>query len=158
MRISIVTSCRLRRSVPVAHHQGASNLQGGGHLVVGYVFHRSERGDAREKQRFAAIDVADAGDHPLINEHVTNRSSRAGTKVGCCTVTVPRVIEYVRTEVPYDVCFSLCGQNEDIVQPIPHGCCITGVQDQADRMHRSALPALSGAVDVPRAIHSKVRM
>ena len=60
--------------------------------------------------------------------------------------------------MPNDVCFSRGGQNENIVQPIPHGDCITGVQDQADRMHRSALPALPGAVDVPRTIHSKVRM
>ena len=54
--------------------------------------------DAREKQHLRLVDVANAGDHALIEEHIRDRLGRPCAHASKCFLRVKRVGEQIRAK------------------------------------------------------------
>src|SRR5438270_3252358 len=74
--------------------------QGSKSLVVELTY-RFPRVDLRAPQRLASIDVADAGDHALVEQHLTDRSSIEFPRSGDSFGERPILRQDVRTKVAH---------------------------------------------------------
>ena len=117
---------------------------------------RGGRGDAADEQEFVRVDVAEAGDVPLVEESDV-RGARVGRDPSHGLRRVPVGTEQVGAEVSDDPILVGGRQHLDHREVEPDG---VGTRDPDDRprLERRTAPPLAGTVHVPPALHLEVRV
>lgn len=145
------------RHVPTASAVGFEEPLGqsdqGGHVLNS--LDRCPWIEPAQEADLAAVDVANAGEVPLVEERFAHGALGAGSEAAHGLIGVPVVPEEIGTQMPDDARFVLRLQEVDHGEPKPH-CHALGRAEHDPRLVAWSPPALAGLIHVPLSIHSKV--
>jgi len=117
---------------------------------------RRPRRDAAQEADLRLVEVADAREVALVEQRRRDRAVGIGGQAAHGLVGVPVRAEQVGAEVS-DKVVLMSGRDEgDVVEVEADRGDALGLEDDPDRVSRSASPRLAGSEDAPRAVHAQV--